>query len=119
MTSPYVKYWFIENDGITLTASPTAAPATTEPTASTIPAASYPSPAGNVTGSIYKSVRHIDSARLMPIALTLMRTSDAPGANTSVSTNSKTSGPPAVVNWITRDMRTSRSETERRNEGPA
>src|SRR5471032_3670501 len=112
MISPYVKYWFIENDGITLTASPTAIRATSEPTASTMPAASYPRPAGNETGSIYTSVRHIDSARLMPIALTLMRTSAGPGAGTSVSTNSRTSGPPAVANLITRDMRFSFVDAE-------
>src|ERR1700744_1481568 len=50
------------------------------------------------------SVRHIDSARLMPIALTLMRTSCEPGAGTVVSTNSRTSGPPAFANLMVRDM---------------
>src|SRR5713226_9573999 len=44
------------------------------------------------------------SARLMPIALTLMRTSFGPGAGTWVSTNSRTSGPPACANLIVRDM---------------
>src|SRR5580698_5688680 len=52
ITSPYVKYWFIENDGITLTSSPTAILATPGPTASTTQAASYPRPAGNLTGSM-------------------------------------------------------------------
>src|SRR5260221_498812 len=53
---------------------------------------------------MYVSVRHIDSARLMPIALTLMRTSLGPGAGTSVSRNSRTSGPPAFANLIVRDI---------------
>src|SRR5713101_881068 len=53
---------------------------------------------------MYMSVRHIDSARLMPIALTLMRTSVGPGAGTSVSRNSRTSGPPAFANLIVRDI---------------
>src|SRR5258708_2767568 len=44
------------------------------------------------------------SARLMPIALTLMRTSFGPGAGTWTSTNSRTSGPPAFANLIVRDM---------------
>src|SRR3984893_5771174 len=44
------------------------------------------------------------SARLMPIALTLMRTSFGPGAGTWTSTNSRTSGPPALANLIVRDM---------------
>src|SRR5439155_14652087 len=44
------------------------------------------------------------SARLMPIALTLMRSSFRPGAGTWVSTNSRTSGPPACANLIVRDM---------------
>src|ERR1700719_3530669 len=44
------------------------------------------------------------SARLMPIALTLMRTSFGPGAGTWTSTNSRTSGPPAFANLIERDM---------------
>src|SRR5580700_2035425 len=44
------------------------------------------------------------SARLMPIALTLMRTSFGPGAGTWASTNSRTSGPPAFANLIVRDM---------------
>src|ERR1700730_18507269 len=44
------------------------------------------------------------SARLMPIALTLMRTSFGPGAGTWTSTNSRTSGPPAFTNLIERDM---------------
>src|SRR6202022_621450 len=46
----------------------------------------------------------IASARLMPIALTLMRTSFGPGAGTWTSTNSRTSGPPAFANLIERDM---------------
>src|SRR5258705_3147773 len=44
------------------------------------------------------------SARLMPIALTLMRTSFGPGAGTWTSTNSGTAGPPACANLIVRDM---------------
>src|SRR5258708_36303569 len=54
---------------------------------------------------MYTSVRHIDSARLMPIALTLMRTSFGPGAGISDSRNSRTSGPPAFANLIVRDIR--------------
>src|SRR5260370_7896318 len=57
---------------------------------------------------MYASFRHIDSARLMPIALTLMRTSVGPGAGTFVSRNSRTSGPPTFANLIVRDMTTSR-----------
>src|SRR5260221_7165661 len=53
---------------------------------------------------MYASVRHIDSARLMPIALTLMRTSAGPGAGTVVSMNSRTSGPPTFANLIVRDI---------------
>src|SRR5271169_2869232 len=48
------------------------------------------------------------SARLMPIALTLRRTSRGPGSETWVSTNSRTSGPPAFANLIVRDMTSSR-----------
>src|SRR6266446_4633507 len=44
------------------------------------------------------------SARLMPIALTLMRTWFGPGAGTWTSTNSRTSGPPAFAKLIERDM---------------
>src|SRR5207344_2267925 len=44
------------------------------------------------------------SARLMPIALTLIRTSFGPGAGTWTSTNSRTSGPPAFANLIVRGM---------------
>src|SRR5258708_10849686 len=44
------------------------------------------------------------SARLMPIALTLMRTSFGPGAGTWTSANSRPSGPPAFANLIVRDM---------------
>src|SRR5258708_29429876 len=44
------------------------------------------------------------SARVMPIALTLMRTSFGPGAGTRPSTNSRSSGPPAFANLIVRDM---------------
>src|SRR6266849_1135560 len=44
------------------------------------------------------------SARLIPIALTLMRTSLGPGAGTWTSTNSRTSGPPGFANLIVRDM---------------
>src|SRR5260370_36653957 len=57
---------------------------------------------------MYASVRHIDSARLMPIALTLMRTSVGPGTGTSVWRNWRTSGPPAFANLIVRDIMTSR-----------
>src|ERR1700730_9551500 len=44
------------------------------------------------------------SAGLIPIALTFMRTSLGPGAGTSTSTNSRTSGPPGFANLIVRDM---------------
>jgi hypothetical protein len=54
----------------------------------------YPRPAGNIGDSTYLSLRHIESARLMPIALTLIRTSCDPGAGVSTSMNSRTSGPP-------------------------
>src|SRR5438034_8099959 len=40
----------------------------------------------------------------MPIALTLMRTSAGPGAGTTVSTSSRTSGPPTFVNLMVRDI---------------
>src|SRR5258707_15013671 len=109
MTSPYVEYLLREKAGIVLTASPTAKSVTSLPTASTTPAASYPRPAGNITGSTYLSLSHIDSARLMPIALTLMRTSCGPGAGTCVSMNSRTSGPPAFANLMMRDMVVSES----------
>src|ERR1700676_5482895 len=69
-----------------------------------MPAQSYPRPAGNIGDSTYLSLRHIESARLMPIAFTLIRTSCGPGAGTSVSMNSRTSGPPACANLIVRDM---------------
>jgi len=88
-----------------LTASPTAIPVTSLPTASTMPAASYPGPPGTSTGATYLSLRHIDSARLRPIALTLMRTSAGPGAATSLLTNSRTSGPPAFANLTVREAR--------------
>src|ERR1700684_4434826 len=104
MTSPYVEYLFRENAGIVLTVSPTAKSVTSLPTASTTPAQSYPRPAGNIGDSTYLSLRHIDSARLMPIAFTLIRTSCGPGAGTSTSMNSRTSGPPACANLIVRDM---------------
>src|ERR1700730_13162606 len=104
MTSPYVEYLFRENAGIVLTVSPTAKSATSFPTASTTPAHSYPRPAGNIGDSTYLSLRHIESARLMPIAFTLIRTSCGPGAGTSISMNSRTSGPPACANLIVRDM---------------
>src|ERR1700760_4269971 len=77
---------------------------TSLPTASTTPAASYPRPAGNIGDSTYLSLRHIESARLMPIALTLMRTSCGPGDGASTSMNSRTSGPPARANLIVRDI---------------
>src|SRR6202163_3313419 len=102
----------MENAGIVLTASPMAKPVTSLPTASTIPAASYPRPAGNFTGSVYLSLRHIESARLMPIALTMIRTSCGPGAGTSISMNSRTSGPPAFANLIVRDMMPPSSRVE-------
>src|ERR1700677_4156603 len=104
MTSPYVECLFRENAGIVLTVSPTAQSVTSLPTASTTPAQSYPRPAGNIGDSTYLSLRHIDSARLMPIAFTLIRISCGPGAGTSVSMNSRTSGPPACANLIVRDM---------------
>src|SRR5260221_2269778 len=104
MTSPYVEYLLREKSGIVLTVSPTAKSVTSSPTASTTPAQSYPRPAGNIGDSTYLSLRHIDSARLMPIALTLMRTSCGPGAGTCVSMNSRTSGPPACANLIVRDI---------------
>src|ERR1700731_3887183 len=104
MTSPYVEYLLREKAGIVLTTSPTAKSATSLPTASTIPAASYPRPAGNIGDSTYLSLRHIDSARLMPIAFTLMRISCGPGAGTPISMNSRPSGPPACANLMVRDM---------------
>src|SRR6266436_4413087 len=104
MTSPYVEYLLREKAGIVLTVSPTAKSVTSLPTASTTPAQSYPRPAGNIGDSTYLSLRHIDSARLMPIALTLIRTSFGPGAGTSISMNSRTSGPPAWANLIVWDM---------------
>src|ERR1700726_4937848 len=104
MTSPYVEYLFREKAGIVLTVSPTAKSVTSFPTASTTPAHSYPRPAGNIGDSTYLSLRHIESARLMPIAFTLMRTSCGPGAGTSISMNPRTSGPPAFANLIVRDM---------------
>src|SRR5271157_3995637 len=104
MTSPYVKYSFWEKAGIVLTTSPTATPVTSLPTASTMPADSYPRPAGYFGDSMYWLQRHIDSARFKPIALTLMRTSCGPGAFTFVSMNSRTSGPPAFENLMVRDM---------------
>src|ERR1700677_3481306 len=104
MTSPYVEYLFRENAGIVLTTSPTMKSVTSLPTASTTPAASYPRPAGNIGDSTYLSLRHIESARLMPIALTLIRTSRGPGSGASTSMNSRTSGPPGRANLIIRDM---------------
>src|SRR6266481_6391590 len=104
MTSPYGEYLLREKAGIVLTVSPTAKSVTSLPTASTTPAQSDPRPAGNIGDSTYLSLRHIDSARLMPIALTLMRTSCGPGAGTSISIISRTSGPPACANLIVRDM---------------
>src|SRR3984893_1724527 len=106
MTSPYVEYLLREKAGIVLTVSPTAKSVTSLPTASTTPAQSYPRPAGNIGDSTYLSLRHIDSARLMPmpIALTLIRTSFGPGAGTAISMNSRTSGPPAFANLMVRDM---------------
>src|ERR1700736_4597883 len=104
MTSPYVEYLLKEKAGIVLTASPTAKSVTPLPTASTMPAQSYPRPAGNIGDSTYLSLRHIESARLMPIAFTLIRTSCGPGTGTSVSINCRTSGPPACANLIVRDM---------------
>src|SRR5882757_200401 len=84
--------------------SPTVKSVTSLPTASTTLAHSYPRPAGNMGDSTYLSLRHIDSARLMPIALTSIRISRGPGAGTCTSTNSRTSGPPACANLIVRDM---------------
>src|ERR1700722_9528078 len=104
ITSPYVEYLFSEKAGIVLSESPTTNSVASLPTASTTPAYSYPRPAGNIGDSTYLSLRHIDSARLMPIALTLMRTSFGPGEGTSISMNSRTSGPPARANLIVRDM---------------
>src|ERR1700730_6441251 len=104
MTSPYVEYLLREKAGIVLTESPTTNSVASLPTASTTPADSYPRPAGNIGDSTYLSLRHIDSARLMPIALTLMRTSFGPGAGTSISMNSRTSGPPAFANLTVRGM---------------
>src|SRR6267154_237846 len=104
MISPYVEYLLREKAGIVLTVSPTAKSVTSLPTASTTPAQSYPRPAGNIGDSTYLSLRHIESARLMPIAFTSMRTSCGPGAGTSVSMNSRTSGPPACANLMVRDM---------------
>src|SRR6266850_1864417 len=104
MISPYVEYLLREKAGIVLTVSPAAKSVTSLPTASTTPAHSYPRPAGNTGDSTYLSLRHIDSARLMPIAFTLIRTSCGPGAGTSISMNSRTSGPPACANLIVRDM---------------
>src|SRR6266850_6695869 len=104
MISPYVEYLLREKAGIVLTVSPTEKSVTSLPTSSTTPAHSYPKPAGNIGDSTYLSLRHIDSARLMPIAFTLIRTSCGPGAGTSISMNSRTSGPPACANLIVRDM---------------
>src|ERR1700692_624069 len=104
MTSPSEEYLFRENAGIVLTTSPATKPVTSLPTASTMPAQSYPRPAGNIGDSTYLSLRHIESARLMPIAFTSTRTSCGPGAGTSISMNSRTSGPPAFVNLMVRDM---------------
>src|ERR1700719_300794 len=104
MTSPYVEYLLREKAGIVLTVSATAKSVTSLPTASTTPAQSYPRPAGNIGDSTYLSLRHIESARLMPIAFTSMRTSCGPGAGTSISMNSRTSGPPAFANLMVRDM---------------
>src|SRR6267154_4107758 len=104
MISPYVEYLFREKAGIVLTVSPTAKSVTSLPTASTTPAHSYPRPAGNIGDSTYLSLRHMDSARLMPIALTLIRTSRGPGAGTCVSMNSRTSDPPTFANLMVRDM---------------
>src|SRR5882762_7925314 len=104
MTSPYVEYLLREKAGIVLTVSPTAKSVTSLPTASTMPAASYPRPAGNIGDSTYLSLRHIESARLMPIALTSIRTSCGPGVGTWASMNSRTSGPPGCENLIARDM---------------
>src|ERR1700691_1717498 len=70
-----------------------------------MPAASYPRHDGNFLGlSMYLSLRNIDTARLMPMALTSMRTSCGPGDATSVSTNSRTTRPPILANLIARDM---------------
>src|SRR5260221_13734319 len=102
MTSPYVEYLLREKAGIVLTVSRTAKSVTSLPTASTTPAQSYPRPAGNIGDSTYLSLRHIDSARLIPIAFTLIRTSRGPGEGTSISTNSMTSGPPAFANLMAR-----------------
>src|ERR1700730_14107456 len=104
MTSPYVEYLLREKAGIVLTMSPTEKPVTSLPTASITPADSYPRPAGNIGDSTYLSLRHIDSARLMPIAFTSIRTSCGPGGGTSILMNSRTSGPPAFANLMVRDM---------------
>src|SRR5580704_17598120 len=112
MTSPYVEYLLREKAGIVLTVSPTAKSVTSLPTASTTPAQSYPRPAGKIGDSTYLSFRHIESARLMPIAFALMRISCGPGKGTSVSMNSRTSGPPACANLIVRDMMPSSSWVE-------
>src|ERR1700730_17793540 len=103
-TSPYVEYLLREQAGMVLTVWPTAKPVTSFPTASTTTAQCYRRPAGNIGDSTYLSSRHTDSARLMPIAFTLIRISCGPGAGTSISMNSRTSGPPAFANLIVRDM---------------
>src|ERR1700736_5522492 len=48
----------------------------------------------------------------MPIAFTLIRTSRGPGGGTSISMNSRTSGPPAFANLIVRDMMPPSSRVE-------
>jgi len=47
---------------------------------------------------------HAGARHVSKNALTLMRTSCGPGADTFVSTNSRTSGPPAFANLMVRDM---------------
>ena len=80
--------------GTVLTASPGLKPVTFGPTDSTVPAASYPSRAGNAGSSKYWPERNMASARFRPSALTAIRTSPFPGGGTSTFSIFRTSGPP-------------------------
>ena len=81
------------------TASPTASAVTPSPSASTTPATSLPSPAGNAFGSPgTEPCRTFQSNGLTPAARTARRTWPGPGASSPISATWRTSVAPCSLN---------------------
>ena len=76
---------------------PTAWSGTPSPSASTTPAASYPTTHGAFGASGYSPCAAITSAKFSPAARTRMRTCPGPASGSAVSRTCSASGPPALV----------------------